>query len=170
MEWTSSQVFHKHLHLVLTTAFWGSHFIPQLGKQAVRDVTRCPSFNSKHPQWNSRESVLSSPCFYHISSCFGRMVALVAFIITKPSSSAWNTKHEQNLDGKEEKSKPEWKRQTGPWLQQATVFIKSLEIDLEINIITLFCCMDLFLHLLHCKPNKVQCFHILSQFFHLLSL
>lgn len=96
-------------------------------------------FLEQASQWNSRDSGLTPrPMFLSCFLSLWQNGSLVAFSITKPSSLAWNTKQEQDLSDKEEKSKPQWKRQRSPSLQLAPVFIKSLEIDLEINIKTLY--------------------------------
>lgn len=89
-------------------------------------------------QWNSRDSGLTlRPMFLSCFLLLWQNGSLVALSIIKPFSLARNTKQEQDLSDKE-KSKPQWKRQRSPQLQLAPVFIKSLEIDLQINIKTLY--------------------------------
>lgn len=87
----SSQGPSEYLILFLN---WGNK-LPEI--QYITQVSTV----SKYPQWDSRESGLThSPCSYQTFYCFGRMVVLVAVIITNPSTLTWNTKHQQNLSDK----------------------------------------------------------------------
>lgn len=137
MDWTLGQAFHKRrLYLVLMIALWVSHLIPQLGNR-LREMSYCPSLDSKHPQWDSRERGLTPKCTFLspflslwlsacIGSCYHNQSLQSCMKYRTLAAPEWQKR--RNL---------EWKRQNNPWLRLATVFIKSLEMDLEVNIITL---------------------------------
>lgn len=94
MEWTLDQAFHRHhLYLVLTTALWISHLIPQLRKQAKR-CNILPEFRgsvSTHSGIQEKVVWPQGPCSYRTFYCFGRVIVLVAVNITHRSSPPWDT-------------------------------------------------------------------------------